>query len=90
MSRVVILGGGESGVGAAVLAKIKGHETFLSDNGMLSQEAKESLERWKIDYEEGRHTRELILKADEVIKSPGIPDSAPIIEDIKVKGIPVI
>jgi len=90
MSRVVILGGGESGVGAAVLAKIKGHETFLSDNGMLSQEAKESLERWKIDYEEGRHTRELILKADEVIKSPGIPDSAPIIEDIRIKGIPVI
>jgi len=90
MSRVVILGGGESGVGSAVLAKVKGHEVFLSDNGMISQEAKELMEKWEISYEEGRHTRELILNAGEVVKSPGIPDSAPIIEEIREKKIPVI
>jgi len=90
MSRVVILGGGESGVGSAVLATVKGHEAFLSDNGMLSTDAKEMLEKWNISFEEGRHTRELILNAEEVVKSPGIPDSAPIVEDIRNKNIPVI
>jgi UDP-N-acetylmuramoylalanine--D-glutamate ligase len=90
MSRVVILGGGESGVGSAVLATVKGHDAFLSDNGMLSADAKEMLEKWNISYEEGRHSRDLILNADEVVKSPGIPESAPIIEDIRAKGIPVI
>ncbi|MEA5005117.1 MAG: UDP-N-acetylmuramoyl-L-alanine--D-glutamate ligase [Rikenellaceae bacterium] len=90
MSRVVILGGGESGVGSAVLAKVKCHEVFLSDNGMITQEAKELMEKWEISYEEGRHTRELILNADEVVKSPGIPDSVPIIEEIRENKIPVI
>ena len=90
MSRVVVLGGGESGVGAAVLASVKGHDTFLTDCNMLQEEAKAMLERFNIPYEEGGHTKELILNADEVIKSPGIPDSIPIVEEITGNGIPVI
>ncbi|MFA6334506.1 MAG: UDP-N-acetylmuramoyl-L-alanine--D-glutamate ligase [Bacteroidales bacterium] len=90
MSRLVILGGGESGVGSAVLAVVKGYETFLTDSNMLTGDAKVMLERYGIAYEEGGHNKELILNADEVIKSPGIPDSVPIVEEIKAKGIPVI
>ena len=90
MSKVVVLGGGESGVGAAVLAMVKGHETFLSDCNMLQDDAKAMLERFNIPYEEGGHTRERILDADEVVKSPGIPDSVPIMDDIFSQGIPVI
>ncbi|MDD2490710.1 MAG: UDP-N-acetylmuramoyl-L-alanine--D-glutamate ligase [Bacteroidales bacterium] len=90
MSKVVVLGGGESGVGAAVLAIVKGHETFLSDCNMLQDDAKAMLERFNIPYEEGGHTRERILDADEVVKSPGIPDSVPIMDDIFSQGIPVI
>ena len=90
MSRVVVLGGGESGVGAAVLASVKGHDTFLTDCNMLQEEAKAMLERFNIPYEEGGHTKELILNADEVIKSPGIPDTIPIVEEITGNGIPVI
>ena len=90
MSRVVVLGGGESGVGAAVLASIKGHDTFLTDCNMLQEDAKAMLERFNIPYEEGGHTKELILNADEVIKSPGIPDTVPIVEEITENGIPII
>lgn len=90
MSRVVILGGGESGVGSAVLAVVKGYDTFLSDSNMLTGDAKVMLDRFGIAYEEGGHTKELILNADEVIKSPGIPDTVPIVEEIKARGIPVI
>lgn len=90
MSRVVILGGGESGVGAAVLASVKGYETFLSDCNMLQDDAKVMLDRFNIPYEDGGHTKEKILNADEVIKSPGIPDSVPIVEEILACGIPVI
>ncbi|MEN6619039.1 MAG: UDP-N-acetylmuramoyl-L-alanine--D-glutamate ligase [Rikenellaceae bacterium] len=90
MSRIVILGGGESGVGSAVLAGVKGNDTFLSDSNMLTNEAKVMLERYGIAYEEGGHSRELILNADEVIKSPGIPDTVPIVEEIAAKGISVI
>lgn len=90
MSRVVVLGGGESGVGAAVLASVKGHDVFLTDCNMLQEEAKAMLERFNISYEEGGHTKELILNADEVIKSPGIPDTIPIVEEITGNGIPVI
>ncbi len=90
MSRVVILGGGESGVGSAVLAKVKGHDTFLTDSNMLTSDAKAMLEKYGIPYEEGGHKREFILNADEIIKSPGIPDSVPIVEEIRAKGIPVI
>ncbi|GAB1374686.1 MAG: UDP-N-acetylmuramoyl-L-alanine--D-glutamate ligase [Bacteroidales bacterium] len=90
MSKVVVLGGGESGVGAAVLAIVKGHETFLSDCNMLQDDAKAMLERFNIPYEEGGHSRERILDADEVIKSPGIPDTVPIMDEIFSVGIPVI
>jgi UDP-N-acetylmuramoylalanine--D-glutamate ligase len=90
MSRVVILGGGESGVGAAVLASVKGYDTFLSDCNMLQDDAKAMLDRFNIPYEDGGHTKEKILNADEVIKSPGIPDSVPIVEEILACGIPVI
>ena len=82
MSRTVILGGAESGVGAAVLAKVKGFDVFLSDNGEIKPEYKETLDKWGIDYEEGGHTEEKILSADEVIKSPGIPSSVPIIKKL--------
>lgn len=90
MSRVVVLGGGESGVGAAVLASVKGYETFLSDCNMLQDDAKAMLERFNIPYEDGGHTKEKILNADEVVKSPGIPDTVPIVEEILAMGIPVI
>ena len=90
MSRIVVLGGAESGVGAAVLAKVKGHEVFLSDKGKIKDEYVETLKKWDIPYEEGRHTEELILNADEVIKSPGIPENAPMILKIKEKHIPII
>lgn len=90
MSRVVVLGGGESGVGAAVLASVKGYDTFLSDCNMLQDDAKAMLERFNIPYEDGGHTKERILNADEVVKSPGIPDTVPIVEEIMALGIPVI
>ena len=90
MSRVVVLGGGESGVGAAVLASVKGFDTFLSDSEMVTAEAKSLLEMYSIAYEECGHTRENILNADVVIKSPGIPDTIPIVEEIVASNIPVI
>ncbi len=87
---ITIIGGGESGVGAAVLAKRKGYEVFLSDKGGLKDKYKEVLKKENIDFEEGVHTEERILKAEEVIKSPGVPDKVEIIQKIKEKGIPVI
>ena len=90
MSRIVVLGGGESGVGSAVLAKVKGYDVFLSDMGKRSEEYVSTLNKWEIPYEEGRHTEELILSADEVIKSPGIPSTAPMVSKITDKGINVI
>ena len=90
MKRVVILGGGESGVGSAVLAKVKGFETFLSDSGHLKDQYKADLTKWEIPFEEGGHTREKILGADLVIKSPGIPETVPIVLAIKDKDIPII
>ena len=90
MQRIVVLGGGESGVGSAVLAKVKGFDVFLSDMGMLKKEAKDMLAKWQIEYEEGGHTPEKILNATEVIKSPGIPDKAPLIVALKEKGIDII
>ena len=90
MSRTVILGGAESGVGAAVLAKVKGFDVFLSDNGEIKPEYKETLDKWGIDYEEGGHTEEKILSADEVIKSPGIPSSVPIIKKLEALHTPII
>lgn len=91
MSRIVILGGGESGAGAAVLAKAKGHEVFLSDTGSLRPKHREWLRAYGIDYEEGGpHTMPLLLRADEVVKSPGIPDSAPAVQALRERGIPII
>ena len=90
MQRVVVLGGGESGAGSAVLAKVKGFDVFLSDNGLLKEETKAMLCKWEIEWEEGGHTLEKILNADEIIKSPGIPDNAPLILTAKEKGIKVI
>ncbi|MGM9784792.1 MAG: UDP-N-acetylmuramoyl-L-alanine--D-glutamate ligase [Candidatus Cryptobacteroides sp.] len=90
MSRIAVLGGAESGVGAAVLAKVKGFDIFLSDNGKIKQEYRDILDRWEIPYEEGGHTEELILSADEVIKSPGIPYSVPIVKKLEAQGTHVI
>ena len=90
MSRVVVLGGGESGVGSAVLAKVKGFDVFLSDMGKLSEKYISMLEEWNIPYEQGCHSEELILNADEVIKSPGIPETAPMVQKVLDKGIGVI
>lgn len=90
MQRIVILGGGESGVGSAVLAKLKGFEVFLSDNGEIKEDGKELLRKYNIDFEEGGHSAEKIMSADEVIKSPGIPDTVPLVLSLKERGIPVI
>lgn len=90
MKRIVILGGGESGAGAAVLAQTKGFDVFLSDMGTIKPQYKEWLEKYQVPWEEGKHTEELILNADEVIKSPGIPDKAPMVYKIRTKGIPIV
>ncbi len=90
MKRLVILGGGESGVGTAVLAQKKGYEVFLSDKGKLKQKYKDVLSNYKIDWEEEKHTESLILNADEVVKSPGIPDNAAMVKQLREKGINVI
>ncbi len=90
MQRIVVLGGGESGAGAAVLAKVKGFDVFLSDNGFIKNDSKELLSIYDIPYEEGGHTKELVLNATEVVKSPGIPDNAPLVKEIKAKGINIV
>ena len=90
MKKIVILGGGESGVGAALLAKAKGFEVFLSDKGMLSDKYKETLSQNNIPFEEGEHTEAKILDASEVIKSPGIPDKVELIKKLHSLRIPVI
>ena len=90
MKRIVILGAGESGAGAAVLAKVKGFETFVSDMSAIKDKYKELLDSHAIAWEEGHHTEELILNADEVVKSPGIPNDAPLILKLKAQGTPVI
>lgn len=90
MSRIVVLGGGESGVGSAVLAKVKGFDVFLSDMGNISEEYRSILQEWSIPFEQGKHSEDLILNADEVIKSPGIPSTAPMVRKISEKGIGVI
>lgn len=90
MARIVVLGGGESGVGSAVLAKVKGFDVFLSDRGHISPEYAGTLKKWDIPFEEGGHSEELIMNADEVIKSPGIPSEAPLIMKLAEKGIHII
>ena len=88
--RIVILGAGESGAGAAVLAKAKGFEVFVSDKSSIKPKYKELLDLHAIAWEEGQHTEADILNADEIIKSPGIPDKAPIIQALKRQGTPII
>ena len=90
MSRIVVLGGGESGVGSAVLAKSKGYDVFLSDMGKISDEYAKVLQEWNIPFEQGKHTEDLILNADEIIKSPGIPATAPMVKRISERGIGII
>ena len=88
--KIVVLGGGISGYGSAILAKKKGFDVFLSDMGKIADKFKARLDEWNVEYEEGKHTEERILDANEVIKSPGIPDSAPMVRKIREKNIPVI
>lgn len=88
--KIVILGAGESGAGSAVLALKQGFDVFVSDKGEIKEKYREILNSHKIKWEEGNHTEEIILAADEVIKSPGIPENAPIVIKIRGKGIPVI
>jgi UDP-N-acetylmuramoylalanine--D-glutamate ligase len=88
--RMVVLGGGESGVGAAVLARREGYDVFVSDNDYLKSTYKEELELKGIEYEEGGHTEEKLMNADEIVKSPGIPEKNEWMKKIREKGIPVI
>jgi UDP-N-acetylmuramoylalanine--D-glutamate ligase len=87
---IVILGAGESGVGAAVLAHKQGHNVLVSDNNKIKKKYKNVLSQSDIEFEEGKHSTDRIFSADEVIKSPGIPDSIPLIRELHSKGIPVI
>jgi UDP-N-acetylmuramoylalanine--D-glutamate ligase len=88
--RMVILGGGESGVGAALLASRQGYAVFLSDSGMLKETYKQELEAGSIPFEEGGHTEDMVLNADEIVKSPGIPEKNELVKKIREKGILVI
>ena len=88
--RFVILGGGESGVGAALLAKQKGYEVFVSDTGSLKDDYRNELKNSAIDFEEGQHDEKRILNADEVMKSPGIPETNQMVKKIRTKGIEII
>lgn len=88
--KLVVLGAAESGVGAAILARQKGYEVFVSDRGTIRPHYKEMLDAHSLPWEEGRHSEARILDADEVVKSPGIPDDAPMVKALREKGIPVI
>ncbi len=88
--RMVILGGGESGAGAALLANMHGYDVFLSDNGSLKDVYKQELTANNISFEEGGHTEALVLNADEIVKSPGIPEKNELVKKIRAKGIEVI
>ena len=90
MSKIVILGAGESGAGAAVLAKKEGFEVFVSDMSKIKDNYKKLLDDHQVEWEEGQHTEEKILDADEIIKSPGIPKEAPMIQKLMKKGTPII
>jgi UDP-N-acetylmuramoylalanine--D-glutamate ligase len=90
VQRIVILGAGESGTGSAILARKQEFDVFVSDQGKIKPRYRELLEANAIAFEEGKHTEKLILNADEIIKSPGIPESSPIIQAIRRKGIRII
>ena len=90
MKRIVVLGAAESGAGAAVLAKVKGFDVFVSDMSAIKDKYKQLLDKYHIEWEEGKHTEARILNADEVIKSPGIPEKAPMVQRLKERQIPII
>jgi UDP-N-acetylmuramoylalanine--D-glutamate ligase len=90
MKRIVVLGAGESGSGAAILAKEKGFDVFVSDCGTISEPYRALLEQNGVAWEDGKHSEELILNADEVVKSPGIPLTAPLIQKLQAQGTPII
>lgn len=90
MALLVVLGGGESGVGTAILGLKKGYDVFVSDKGKIKEKYKNVLEHFEIDWEEEQHSEDRILKADLVMKSPGIPDRVPLVKQLVGKGIPVI
>ena len=90
MKRIVVLGAGESGAGAAVLAKKEGFDVFVSDMSIINDKYKKTLDDHGIQWEEGQHTEQLILNADEIIKSPGIPDKAPMIQKLIAQGTHII
>lgn len=90
MKKIVVLGGGESGVGAAILAKKHGFDVFLSDNGVLQERYKDELKAHNIMFEEKEHTSCIVLDADEIIKSPGIPDTTSLLVQAKERGISII
>ncbi len=87
---IVVLGGGISGYGSAILAKKEGFSTLLSDAGTIAPRFRERLDEWGVEYEQGGHTMERILAADEVIKSPGIPETAAVVQALRERGIPII
>lgn len=88
--RIVILGGGESGAGAAVLAKVQGFDVFVSDAGRIKKRYLETLKKWDIEYEDGAHSMKKILNAAKIIKSPGIPEEIPVMQSIRSSKIPVV
>lgn len=90
MKRIVVLGAGESGTGAAILAKEKGFDVFVSDCGTISEPYRALLDQNGVQWEDGKHSEELILNADEVVKSPGIPLTAPLIQKLQAQGTPII
>ncbi len=90
MKRIVVLGGGISGYGSAILAKKQGFDVFLSDAGRIADRFKSKLNEWRVPYEEGGHSMERILAATEVVKSPGIPEKAEVVKALREKNIPII
>ena len=90
MKKLVIIGAGESGIGASILAKKKGFDVFISDFGNIPVEQKNELNDLGIAFEEGKHSLDIILGADEIVKSPGVPETVPVIIKAKENGISVI
>lgn len=90
MGKIAILGAGESGAGTAILAKKQGYDVFVSDMGTIQEKYKALLDANNIEWEEGKHTAERILDADEVVKSPGIPDTAPLVRQLIEQGTPIL
>ena len=90
MSKITILGAGESGTGAAILAKKQGFQVFLSDKGKIQDKYKDVLKNIEVEWEENQHTESKIFEAVEVIKSPGIPDNVPLVVKLRQQGINVI